>query len=265
MMFPYNPNGQATVEEAFDVRLGYRAYLEHCRQRFSRAEAARESELHRIGVEMVPVFDAGECKTIRDYMDRDISEDGPLFEEELKKQLFLRIFNDEIDSLITGYFGSEYYALWFAFNRNDPADPPGPSFLWHCDGGPNVHLKILIYFSGTEEHGGNTEFLDPVTTARFKQVGYPFSQIQDRLADLEPMAREHAIPYRPFRFRPKAGAAVLFNPMQMLHHGIQPTRGIRYVMQVCLIPAEHGWKTMWGSGMRFNETRNWPPMPGAGV
>jgi len=259
--FPLNPNGQAMTEEAFDIRLGYRAYHDNCRRSFQRHAAARKSELEGLGVEMASIFSGDECRIIREQMDANLSRDGSLYGNEFKKNLLHRVFNKHVDAIITGYFESEYYATWYSFDRNDPGDIPVKSFFWHCDGGPTKHLKVLLYLSDSGEKSGNTEFLDPVTTARFKELGYVFSKVDDRVMDLKPLADNYGIPFLPFQFPMKAGNAVIFNPMTNLHHGIQPTEHVRYIMQMCIIPAGNSWEATWDAGLRSDQISAWPAMP----
>ena len=126
--------------------------------------------------------------------------------------------------------------------RSDPGGEPNVSFSWHCDGGPTKHLKVLLYLNGSDEHGGNTRFLDRATTDAFKKIGYVFCDIDHRLDDLAALAGEHGIAYRPLEAPMRTGEAILFEPANVLHKGVWPTRAPRYLLQICIVPSPMPWR-----------------------
>lgn len=92
-----------------------------------------------------------------------------------------------------------------------------------------------------QEHRGNTIFLDRATTARFAQSGYVFGSVKKRTDDLTDLARQEGITLKPHSWDMKAGEGVAFEPSQVLHRGILPSTGFRYVLAFCLLPSPIPW------------------------
>ena len=234
-----NPGGEARIKAMFDRQAGYEGLYRKCRAAFRRPDAAAESALSRTGVERLSVLAADECAKLRQMIDV-----GSGF---LKKRIFQvalleKIFTPEVDARIANHFGSEYLPLWCRFYRNDPEGEPGVSFAWHCDGGPTAHLKLLLYLNDADEHGGGTQFLDRETTDAFKTIAYVYCDTSQRVADLSGLAREHGLPYDPHQWPMRTGEAMLFEPTNILHRGLWPVAGPRYLLQVCIVPSPLPWR-----------------------
>lgn len=234
-----NPGGEAQIKAAFDRRAGYESLYRKCRAAFRRPASAAESALSRTGAERLSVLPTDECAKLRRMID---AGSGFLKKRIFQVALIEKVFTREVDARIANHLGSEYLPLWCRFYRNDPEDEPGASFAWHCDGGPTAHLKLLLYLNDDNEHGGGTQFLDRETTDAFKAVGYVFCDTSQRLADLSELAREHGLPCDPRQWPMRAGEAVLFEPMNILHRGLWPATGPRYLMQVCIVPSPLPWR-----------------------
>ncbi|MGE0475123.1 MAG: hypothetical protein AB7P17_15945, partial [Nitrospirales bacterium] len=154
---------------------------------------------------------------------------------------FRKIFQPALTAKLTGYFQSHFLIYWYTFLKAKPADQAVRSFLWHCDKGPSAHLKILLYLNDMQEHRGNTIFLDRATTARFAECGYVFGSVKKRTDDLSELAKQKGIPFQPHSWDMKAGEGVAFEPSQVLHRGILPSTGFRYVLAFCLLPSPIPW------------------------
>ena len=131
---------------------------------------------------------------------------------------------------------------WHTFLRALPSSDSRRSFLWHCDKGPSCHLKLLLYFNGTDEHGGNTQFLDRRVTDEFTKTGYLFGPVDARQEDLSDLAKDLSIDYSPQQWDIQQGEGIVFEPSKVLHRGILPTKGPRYVLALCLLPSPIPWQ-----------------------
>ncbi|MGD9850326.1 MAG: hypothetical protein AB7T38_03560 [Nitrospirales bacterium] len=237
----------------FDDRQGYQSYAHHCRERFSGTIDSAPGLLTQQGLEHVSILnppEAGELlsqaltrtdesmtnKPQIDYSDILIIRDKVFLET-----WFRKIFQTALTAKLTGYFQSHFLIYWYTFLKAKPADQAVRSFLWHCDKGPSAHLKILLYLNDMKEHRGNTIFLDRATTARFAQSGYVFGSVKKRTDDLTELARQEKIPLHPYSWDMKAGEGVAFEPSQVLHRGILPSTGFRYVLAFCLLPSPIPW------------------------
>jgi len=156
--------------------------------------------------------------------------------------LLEKILNDDVSDRIKSYFQSEFFAHWFQFARAYPHPNPSDSFLWHRDGGPGAFVNIMVYLNPTEEHGGNTHFLDIETTAKLAHAGYEFPNVAERVGDLGPLAEKAGARYAPFITNVNAGEGLIFKAREVLHRGVLPTTGPRYVVFVNLMPSYRPWR-----------------------
>lgn len=250
-----NPGGAARTKALFDEKAGYAALHRASQEACRRAPDAFESDLARKGVERLPVLDAAECAKLRAMIDAD----SPFLGQHLfRVSLMAKIFTDAVDRRIWRYFGSEYLPLWCRFFRNDPGGDSNISFAWHCDSGPTKHLKLLLYLNGSEAHGGNTRFLDRPTTDAFKNIGYVFCDVNHRLDDLSALARDHGIPSVPLEAPVETGDAILFEPANILHRGVWPTRAPRYLVQICIVPSPMPWRDACSLFPIPSDDHDWP-------
>lgn len=248
-----DPERASQTYALFDDRQGYQSYTYHCRERFSGTIDSAPSLLTQQGLEHVPILSAPEAAELLsqalartdesmtnkpqiDYSDILVIRDKVFLES-----WFRKIFQPALTAKLTGYFQSHFLIYWYTFLKAKPADQAVRSFLWHCDKGPSAHLKILLYLNDMQEHRGNTIFLDRATTARFAQSGYVFGSVKKRTDDLTDLARQEGIPLQPHSWDMKAGEGVAFEPSQVLHRGILPSTGFRYVLAFCLLPSPIPW------------------------
>jgi hypothetical protein len=167
----------------------------------------------------------------------------------LEERLLNAVLPPSVAEKIRAFFGSEFFVYWFTVTRALPVrEQTRNSFLWHCDRGPQAHLKLLIYLNGTREHGGNTEFTDLETTRRMAATGYIFGSMDDRLEDLGALARRAGIEFRPVAREIAAGEGILFQPARVLHRGLLPETTPRDVVTLCLLPSPVPWREAWAQG-----------------
>lgn len=234
MFEPYPDNVQKTIQ-TYQIDMGYEAFTEATRATFSKQYPQDFN-----GIEKLKVLDEDTCVDIMSKIDNDASE---LDDIPFRISLLEKIIQGEAEQRLYSYFQSEFVPIWMRFYKNMPAEPEqGYAFNWHCDGGPDVHLKFLVYLNPTSASGGNTEFLDSWSTEEFRYTGYVFCPLDKRLKDLTAISDEYGIAYEPFRFDIEAGEAVLFEPFNILHKGIWPTKDPRYLIQICLLPSGKQWK-----------------------
>ena len=255
MQVKLNPGGDARTKALYDDKAGY-ARLHLASQRACRRPPTDVgSDLIRTGIERLPALDETECAKLRTMIDADSAF---LRHHLFCVSLMTKIFTSAVDQRIAGYFASEYLPLWCRFFRNDPEGDSNISFSWHCDGGPTKHLKLLLYLNASQEHGGNTQFLDRPTTDAFKEVGYVFCDINHRLDDLSALAQERGIPYMPLEAPMWTGEAILFEPANVLHKGVWPTQGPRYLLQICIVPSPMPWRDACALFPIPRDNHDWP-------
>ena len=149
----------------------------------------------------------------------------------------------EIDAQCLEFFGSEYFVYWYTLSRTEPSEGRATvSFKWHCDRGPRSHLKLLVYLNDHSEHGGGTSYLDLAGTEAVGRSGYVFARGRRRTGSLEELSKLAGRPLAPYDHLPRAGDAVLFQPSRVLHSGITPKLGPRYVFTLCLLPSPVPWQ-----------------------
>lgn len=249
-----DPAWVASVERRYDLKGGYRAYHEYCRERSPHARFDAAAPIVRTGYEHLRVMSGEDAARIqREILERFTVHPGvdkaphlSLFEIDdraFERSLLERILGPEVDRRVKAFFGSEYFVYWYHVSRSIPVPELGlNSFRWHCDRGPRAHLKLLFYLNGWSEHGGGTAFLDLETTRSLEASGYVFAPVRTRLADLGPFAREHGVEYEPWFREMQAGEGILFQPSSVLHRGQLSTTGPRYVVTLCLLPSPIPWR-----------------------
>ncbi len=250
--------------EEYDKERGYEHYHQYCQSIFPPTNKSEsETALNRLGVQHLSILNEQLSKSTLHVFEQqakrntqkeniDYSEILVHEDQEFLHDLFKKIFTPSFDTILTHHLGSEYCIYWHTILCAMPSPIARRSFLWHCDKGPSSHVKLLVYLNGTDEHGGNTMFLDRPTTSAFTKTGYLFGPVNARQADLAMLAQQHSIDYHPQEWAMQPGDGILFEPSQVLHCGILPTKGPRYVMAFCLLPSPIPWdealtRTNWKS------------------
>jgi hypothetical protein len=250
-----DPARPARIFRKFDEGRGYRAYHAQCKERLERSvpdEAAQP--LREAGFQFIEVMNpaaaakllehatAGASVTQLKY-DTDNLEGYRIRDPALARELLEAALPPEVDSLLAGFFRSEYLVHWFTLSRTAPASvQKSISFRWHCDKGPTAHLKLLVYLNDSREHGGGTAFLNLADTALLAEKGYVFGSGHARTGDPEELARIAGREILPCFREVRAGQGVVFQPSRTLHSGVTPRLGPRYVLTLCLLPSPVHWR-----------------------
>ena len=219
----------------YDTLDGYREYGIRCKD-----GCHRWTDTKFEGQGVLPILNSEQCSIIQTMID---NEDPLLQEHQTKLEILNTILNPYVDEAMLSYFESEYIPIWMKFIRNVPGENSDKqvSFKWHLDGGPEHHLRILVYLNSAEESGGNTLILSRKTTFLLKRLGYPLCDIQQRTSDLSELCKLYNIPYKPVEANCKEGEALIFAPMAYLHRGVWPTKTPRYLIQICFTPSMMPW------------------------
>jgi hypothetical protein len=249
-----DPTRVAKVFADFDAR-GYTAWHAHCKAALQRPLPARSTPgpLVSNGFTVQQVMSsqaAGELLSAatanqevgRLKLDSNKLEGYDLADRALVRRLMESALTPDIDAHCLEFFESEYFVYWYTLSRTAPvAGPASVSFMWHCDRGPRAHLKLLVYLNDYSEHGGGTSYLDLDATDALGRAGYVFARGRRRTTSVDELARLAGRPLEPYDHHPRAGDAVLFQPARVLHSGITPNLGPRYVFTLCLLPSPVPW------------------------
>lgn len=249
-----DPSRAARVYGEYDEKRGYRAYHELCRRVAPRSVPKRGSEVSSAGAEtfsvMEPATAARLLASVADGAEIAALKKDSMHLEGFRiadparvEEILSAALSPVADRRIAAFFESEYLVHWFTLTRTPAAErQDSVSFRWHCDRGPRSHLKLLVYLNATREHGGNTELLDLEQTARVADRGYLFGPSEKRIEDLERLSRKVGRELRPRLRELEAGEGLLFQPSRVLHRGVSPTRGPRFVLTLCLLPSPVPWQ-----------------------
>jgi hypothetical protein len=252
-----DPARTQAARRAFDETGRYDAWAAHCRAQMARPVPEPSDALHRAGFEIVRLLSEADAAALKAELvahtdknrpprrDIDYAEVAQLDDVGFLTPWLERMLGGAIDTRIVGHFGSEYFIHSLAFTRTVPARVSRRSFLWHCDRGPRDFLKINLFFDATAEHGATTECFTRESSAAIERIGYTFGPNRWRTADAALLARRAdrtALPEHPDMC---AGEALLFEPSNVLHRGILPTRGTRHMLSLILLPSPVPWRDAW--------------------
>lgn len=249
---------RARVEQVFtefDDQRGYGAWHAHCREAMNRPLPIRDTPgaLVRGGFAVQQVMSR---ETAADLLAAASTDQAParlkqdssklegydLSNPALVRRLIEAALTSEVDVHCLEFFRSHYFVYWYTLSRTAPVKGPASvSFKWHCDQGPRAHLKLLVYLNDYAEHGGGTSYLDLAASDAVAKSGYLFARGRRRTQALEKLASLAGRPISAYDHHPSAGDSVLFQPSRVLHCGISPTLGPRYVLTLCLLPSPIPW------------------------
>ena len=253
-----DPRRVAKVFEEFDERGGYAQWHAQCKAALARPQTLRDAPGPVVkngfvvkqamstnqATELLAAVGAADGKD-PERLKRDSGklEGYPLDDPALLRRLAQAALTSEVDAHCLDFFGSEYFVYWCTVSRTAPLAEGAPtvSFKWHCDRGPRAHLKLLVYLNDHREHGGGTSYLDLDASAAVASSGYVFARGKRRTGSIQELSALAKRPVTPYDHLPRAGDAVLFQPSRVLHRGITPTLGPRYVLTLCLLPSPVGW------------------------
>jgi hypothetical protein len=254
----FDPERTRAARRAFDVDGGYDSWAACCRRAFTR-KSGEGGKLARDGFEMVKLLTPGEAVATKEAaLSRALSKSAAKASIDYADLLrfdstsFLapvveKMLNPGIDSRVTAIFGSEYYVHSLVINRTMPAKASKRSFLWHCDRGPRDFLKINMFLDATAEHGGTTEFVTLEDSLAYEKAGYTFGANQRRVHDLSLLSRKAGPAPTVHHPQLDAGEAFMFFPARVLHRGYLPSRGIRHMMSLVLLPSLISWREAWAA------------------
>ena len=218
----------------FDAAFGYDKLDEFCRQNLQRPIPEFPFELLQTGIERVSVLNPDYCRKLRNMIDLDSVF---LKQRAFQVHTLSNILTQELDDRLVAYFQSEYLPLWCDFEKTTAGRRSNHSFRWHCDEGPSKHLLLSLCLNGRYAHGDTIEFVERGTTDVFKGAGYVSGDILEPTLDLAAVAAGYGADWRPRRLEMAAGDGALFEPANILHRGISPAHGSRYMIEVCLVPS----------------------------
>ncbi|CAN5302327.1 hypothetical protein BH10PSE17_BH10PSE17_15740 [soil metagenome] len=251
----FDPARVARVFEEFDERRGYAAWQASCRAALARPipERVAPDPVVQDGFAVAQVMSADTAGELlasvtseqqAERLKRDSAklEGYGLDDPAVVRRLVEHALTPQIDAHCLEFFRSEYFVYWTTLARTAPVEGPASvSFMWHCDRGPHAHLKLLVYLNDYEEHGGGTSYLALPGSDAVARSGYVFARGKRRTGSLEELSRLAGRPLEAYDHRPHAGDAVLFQPSRVLHRGVTPTLGPRYVLTLCLLPSPVHW------------------------
>ncbi|MFT5162858.1 MAG: hypothetical protein ACI9FJ_001438 [Alteromonadaceae bacterium] len=236
------PESHITATQLYEQKFGYEKLNKVSRAMFERKEVLRETTFNQTSLmRLKSVLPKDLCEI---FMQQSVDNKASLYHADFMNSLLPLILTDEIDSLLCSFFQSEYTLFWYSYLETTPdRESRSYSSHWHCDGGPEKHLKMLIYLNRYEDHLGNTKFYDKPTTTKLKEAGYIFGSIKARTDELGPLGRGKNIPLNEIMYEDiEAGDALLFAPQQLAHIGKIPKTGTRHVLQLCFIPSPYPWQ-----------------------
>lgn len=249
------PQRAARVYQEFDVNRGYGHYHAVCQSRFARPEPLLSGgPLQEQGFEYLNIFSTAQARDLLEsvksvYHLSHVKKDTKnllgfhITDHNLIRQMLHAVLTNAVDKRLIAYFKSEYLVHWLTFTRTPQAqEQESVSFRWHCDRGPQTHLKLMVYLNATDEHGGNTEFISLANTARVAAHGYLFGKAQTRSSAIGHLARIAHHDLASCSRSMGAGDGVIFQPATVLHRGISPRLGPRYVITLCLLPSPVHWE-----------------------
>ena len=261
-----DPQRVGKVFDEFDRARGFAAWQEHCRAALRRAlpADAASAAIVEQGYTTLPVMDASTARELlaevshsqevaRLKRDSAKLEGYELHDPALVARLLDAAISEDVDRQCLSFFRSEYMVYWYTLSRTAPSEAPASvSFRWHCDKGPQAHLKLLVYLNDYSEHGGGTSYLALAGSNAVARTGYMFARGRRRTESLVELARLAGTELCAYDHHPQAGDAVLFQPARVLHSGITPRHGPRYVLALCLLPSPVPWREALARGAQID-------------
>ena len=261
-----DPTRVERVFDHYDRASGYEAWQEYCCTRLLRPLPSRSAPAPLVTagfsvLEVMPAARAAELlrsvsaeqSVARLKRDSAKLEGYELRDPALVTRLIDAALTPTVDAHCLEFFRSEYFVYWYTVSRTAPGPSPASvSFRWHCDKGPRAHLKLLVYLNGHSEHGGGTSYLDLAGSAAVARTGYKFARGRQRTDSLAELATLAGRALEAYDHHPRAGDGVLLQPARVLHSGIMPTHGPRYVLTLCLLPSPLPWREALARGAQID-------------
>ncbi|ABM79140.1 tetratricopeptide repeat protein [Prochlorococcus marinus] len=136
--------------------------------------------------------------------------------------------------------------VWDCFCFAKGPDTESVSDAWHYDNHYNIWTpKLMVYLNSQREEAGATQFVDATLSQRISEKSDYMGLVCQRkyyteyVKALEGELRLDPVTFDPphYTFCPdRAGTGVWFCPARVLHRGVSPKKGLRYVLTFSLTP-----------------------------
>ena len=261
--------GLAWIHQEFEIDRGYGDLYRYALESSPYRNLPTPTPLGDTGYDVVPCLAPG---TVAHALALALDGAGrsriPALDDDELRHLLDLVLSPTLDAVIKGAFKTDYAVIFAGSDTSRPgaeADPAAnASYRWHCDAGPKMHLKVLVYLDEADSHDGATTVADRLTTDRFKEAGYVFGPVPDRVGDLNGLAQTLGLGDVVIeRLAPPAGHGILFEPVNVLHRGVAPTFGQRRILTLGFVPFPTGWRQcfqQFAHGIRENAGFAFPIM-----
>jgi hypothetical protein len=242
-----DPCGEKKVLYLYETIHKYSELDKNATQQFTSSEYCIKTELSENHRKNFPNFlDEDLCQCLIDEFEKN---PNGIQDPQVLESIIPKILTDSLDREIISYLNSEYCIFWWSINKVDKKlEETGYFTKWHCDAGPQKHLKILIYLNGHDEHESDTGFLNKETTDKLKKIGYIYNNIEHRSLDISELCKHYKIDFNPQLCKPNTGDCLVFNPSKIAHKAYAPKIGkSRYALNLCLVQSETNWREVWGN------------------
>lgn len=239
------PGAEGITIEFFENHHKYGELGKNAENNFTLAEECIKTSLLSDHKKIFPNFlDQSLCESLITEFEND---PVGIQDSRVLEAIIPQVLTEELDREIMSYFNSEYSIFWWSIYKvENSLEKKGYFTKWHCDGGPQKHLKVIIYLNGHDEHGSDTGFVDESTTNKLKDVGYIFNKLNNRALDLTELCQHFEIDFSPEFSKPNKGDCLVFNPAQLAHKAFVPKPGkTRYALNLCLVQSEANWRDVW--------------------
>jgi hypothetical protein len=252
-----DPARTVAARAHFDIKGRFNEWHVLCQDSYARARGTVAGDLANTGVEKIRCLTEQEAAAAKEELlaraERfaaakaaiDYADVMQFSDSRFMLPIVEKMLNAQMDQKLTAIFGSEYFVYSLGVNRTMPANEAKRSFLWHCDRGPQNFIKINMFLDATSAHGGTTEFIDLDTSLIYEKAGYTFGANDRRLHDLTSLNRKLGITPKIIHPQLEAGEAFAFYPARSLHRGFLPTKGVRHMFSIVLLPSPVHWSEVW--------------------
>ena len=257
-----DPLNEVRIAKEYDLNLGYLVHHYNSIDAGGGLQRPRLTDLLTKGYEVVPALDSAAAAHVVNIIKK--APKNPLSAATIGnvglKSLLEMVLQGELDQRLRSTFLSNYGVIFADFFACEPGYHDWSSF-WHCDAGPESHVKVIVYLNSATEHDGATQFLDVNTTRLFRKIGYVFCRLNNRQPDLDHIAEAFDITYEPDTVRPDTGQAIVLHPGQVLHKALSPTHGVRYTLNLGIIPSVPDWRSFYDTSFKMLATNTGGAFP----
>lgn len=266
MAYHLHPDALAQVRAEFDERRGYAALYQYALAHGPDPGPAL-SPLVYDGYAVLPCLSPADVAWVTATT---LTPDGASRMAELPeatwRDLLARLIPPPVAAAVTAEFKTPFAVVFAGPTDTRPETTRDPvlnvSYKWHCDGGPEMHLKLIVYLDGPEAHDGATDLVTATASQRLRDLGYGWLPNHLRLTDLTELASDHGLAPLPIhRVSPPSGSGILFNPSRLVHRGVAPTWGRRRTITVGFVPFPVPWPQALPQFLPVIRTNRWSDFP----